>query len=42
MSRIFDQKGKDAKTSVTFYKAIVQAVILFVSEMWMMTPWIGR
>ena len=31
----------DARTSGTFYKVLVQVVLLFVSEMLVMTPRIG-
>ena len=32
----------DARTTGTFYKAVVKVVLLFGSEMWLMTPQIGR
>ena len=42
MSRILCGEGSDARTSGTFYKVAVQAILLFGSEIWFMTPWIGR
>ena len=37
MLRILVWEGVDARTSSTLYKAVVQAVILFGSKMWVMT-----
>ena len=37
MLRIFIQEGADPKLSVHFFKAIVQAVLLFRSEAWILT-----
>ena len=41
MSSILVREGVDARTSGTFYKAVVQAVLLLISETWVMTPQIG-
>ena len=32
----------DSKTSGVFYKAVVQAVLLFGSDIWFVIPFIGR
>ena len=42
MSRILGQEGANAQTSGTFFKAVVQAVLLFGSEMWVVTPHVSR
>ena len=42
ISHFLGREGADAKKLVIFYKALVQAVLLFVSEMWVVTPRIGR
>ena len=36
------REGADARTSGTFYRAVVHAVLLFESETWVMPPRIGR
>ena len=40
--RILGQEGVNAKRYGKFYKGIVQAVLLFVLEMWMVNPHFGR
>ena len=40
--RILIQEGADYRIYGTFYKLVVQGVILFVSEMWVMIPRISR
>ena len=41
ISWILGREAADARMSGVFCKAVVQAVILFVSETWVMTPHIG-
>ena len=36
--KIFGREGADRRTEGRFYLAVVQAVILFGSEKWVMTP----
>ena len=36
------REGVDARTSGTFYKAFVEATLLFGLDTKVMTPWIGR
>ena len=42
ISRILGREGADPQTSGTFYKAVVQATLLFGVETWVMTPRIER
>ena len=42
MLMILGMEGADSHTSRTFYKEMVQAVILFGVESWMVSPLIGR
>ena len=42
MSRILSQEGADAKVSGNFFKAMVQAVLLFGEETWVLTPRMER
>ena len=42
MLGVLGQEGEDSRTSVTFYKATFQEVILFESDTWVMNPQIGR
>ena len=42
LSTVLGREGMDARTSGIFYLAVVQAVILFGSEMWVIFPRIGR
>ena len=38
ISRILGREDADAKTLGIFYKVMVQTVLMFGSEMWVMTP----
>ena len=38
MSRILSREGEDPKVSGHFFKAVVQAVLLFWAETWVLTP----
>ena len=38
MPRILVREGSDAQTLGSLFKSVVQAVILFGSEMWVVTP----
>ena len=42
MLRILGREGEDPRPSVNFYKAVVQATLLFDVESWVMPPWVGR
>ena len=42
MLRISGREGAKTWLSRTFFKAVVQAVLLFGSETWVMTPHMGR
>ena len=42
LSRILVRKGVNVQTSGLFYKAVVQFVFRFGSEMWAVNPCIGR
>ena len=42
LSRILGRDGADTRTSGRFYLAIVQAVLRFGAETWVLTPRIGR
>ena len=37
-SRVLGREGADPKLSTTFYTAVVQAVLLFGAETWVLTP----
>ena len=37
MSRILGQADADARTSGTFFKVVVQSILLFSSETWVVT-----
>ena len=39
--RIMVREGEYKRTTRTFYKAVIQATLLFISETWVMTPTIG-
>ena len=41
-SRILGQEGADTRTSITFYRAVVQVTFLFGSENWVITPRTGQ
>ena len=38
MARVLSREGASLWVSKLFFKAIVQAVLLFVSETWVVTP----
>ena len=42
MTRILSREGAELQVSVFFFKAVVQAVLLFVSETWVVTPRMSR
>ena len=42
ISRIVGQKGEDARKYRNFYKAVLQATLMFGEETWVMLPRIGR
>ena len=42
MTRILGREGAEPRISGLFFNAVVQAVLLFGSEMWVLTPgWSG-
>ena len=42
MTRILIRKGAELRVSIFFFKAVVQAVLIFDSETWVVTPRMGR
>ena len=42
MKRILSREGADKRVSGDFFKAVVQQVLLFGAEMWVLTPRIER
>ena len=42
LTRVLEREGVDAWTSGRIYMVVVQAVLLYGSQMWVMTPCIGR
>ena len=42
LTRILSREGADKRLSGTFFKTVVQQVILFGAEMWVLTPQIER
>ena len=42
LTSVLSREGEDACTSVQMYLAVVQSVILYRSETWVMTPCVGR
>ena len=42
MSRVLSREGADKRVSGNFFKAMVQAVLLFGAETWVLTPRIER
>ena len=38
MTRILGREGADPRMSGLFFKAVIQAVLLFGSETWVLTP----
>ena len=41
MSRILSREGVSPRVSGFFFKAVVQSVLLFGAEMWVVTPCMG-
>ena len=42
LARILSREGVDKRVSGTFFKAVVQQVLLFGAETWVLTPRIER
>ena len=42
MKRILIREGVDPKISGFFFEAVVHVVLLFGSDMWVLTPWVER
>ena len=42
MTRILSREGAEPRVSVFFFKSVVQSVFLFGSEIWVVTPHMGR
>ena len=42
MSRVLSWEGADKRVSGNFFKSVVQAVLLFKAETWVLTPRIER
>ena len=42
LSKILGREGANPKASGMFFKAVVQAVLIFGAETWVMTPHMGR
>ena len=42
MTRILSQEGADLKVSGNFFKVVVQVVLIFVAETWVLTPRMER
>ena len=42
MENILGREGEDRKTVGRFYVEVVQAVLLFGSETWVLTPWLEK
>ena len=42
MTRILGQEGEETRIYGLFFKAVVQAVLIFGSEMWVLTPRMER
>ena len=42
MSRILSREGAAPRVSGFFFKAVVQVVLLFVLETWLVTPRMGK
>ena len=40
--RILSREGAEPRVSGFFFKAVVQAVLLFCSDTWLVTPCMGR
>ena len=41
MLRILGREVADVRTSGTFFKAVIQAILLFGSETWVVNPHVG-
>ena len=42
MSRITSREGEGPRVSIFFFKSVVQLVLIFVAETWVVTPRMGR
>ena len=42
LEKILGREGADRRTAGVFYMAVVQAVLLFGSETWILTPWLEK
>ena len=42
MAKILGREGVDRKTVEIFYVVVVQAVLLFGSKTWFLTPWLEK
>ena len=42
MTRILGREGANSRVSGVFFKAVVQAVLIFGSETWVLTPCMGQ
>ena len=42
LAKIFGREGSDRRTAGRFYVAVVQVVLLFGSETWVLTPWLEK
>ena len=42
MSRILSREGADPQVSGLFFKAVIQAVLIFGTETWVVTPRMGK
>ena len=42
MTRILSREGAELQVSVFFFKAVVQDMLIFGSETWVVTPRMGR
>ena len=42
LSRVMVREGRDSCTPGLFYAVVVQAVLLYGSDMWVMSPLIGK
>ena len=42
MSRILNKEGAAPRVSSFFFKAVIQAVLLFQEETWVVTPRMGK
>ena len=42
LAKILGREGVDKRMARRFYVAVVQAVLVFGSETWVMTPWLEK